>query len=243
MDLAIRQFGLALPAGRTDGPPAPSNDRRRAFQRARLHTMLVKVLRIVLPLGALVAFSTYFIFAEFSLSVGNFKGTISGVQLQSDRLTMLNPVLEGATADGGTYSVRADRAIQNLAAPDNVELETIRALLTQADGEKVELDARTGTFQTKQQRLTLAGGIDIKNTRNESAKLSRAVINLKRQTVATNEPVRVELTAGRVLANTMLMRLEHNTVRFDGNVRVTIHPRKSASGTSKSLRGTNGEAQ
>ena len=236
MTMAVEQAGLSLP--QSDWIAR----RERAFRAAARHTYAVLFLRVVLPVLALVALSAYVIYADFSIKVGNLTATISGVQLQRDRLTMLNPLLEGASKEGGEYRVQADRAIQNVATPEIVGLENIVADVTQPSGDRAKLLADEGTFHTQRQRLELVGNIRVTTSAGERAFLKRAKINMKAQTIATKLPVIVEMPAGRATADAMTINLRRKTLVFNGNVRVRLKGNRDKGSTGR-LRGTNGAAQ
>src|SRR5581483_4170024 len=109
--MAITMDGRGAPwgPGRRQRPEAIT--RERAFRRARRHTRLVRALRVALPAAA-VALSIYYALtlgASWQLRAGRLR--VEEVHLTADDLTMKNPKYFGLTKDGGSYEVRAEKAI------------------------------------------------------------------------------------------------------------------------------------
>lgn len=219
-------------SGRGDGPLPPAPDRLTvALAAAHRHSRLVHVLRRALPGVAVLAFLSYFAFASLGFTSGNLTARIAGVQLSSDRLTMINPQLEGVTDEGGSYTVRAERAIQNLAVPDVIELERIDARMTEADGGWMTLQATAGTFNTKKERLDMRDGITIGNDEGMRGTMERAEVLMRFEMVRTDRPVHFEMLNGDVAAQRMTIRGKDRTISFLGRVKVNIRKRPEASPT------------
>src|SRR5689334_25434334 len=80
---------------------------------------------------------------------------IGNLVVSGSKITMENPHLAGFSADRRPYELWAKAAIQDLNAPDHVELRVLRAKVMMEDRSMVTLDARTGFFDSKQQILEL----------------------------------------------------------------------------------------
>uniref|UniRef100_UPI0013D8106C LPS export ABC transporter periplasmic protein LptC n=1 Tax=Klebsiella pneumoniae TaxID=573 RepID=UPI0013D8106C len=77
--------------------------------------------------------------------------------------------------------------------PDHVELRALRAKVMMEDRSNVTLDARTGFFDSKQQLLDLRKDIFLQSSTGYEAKLSRALVDMSKGTVTSEERVDVKL--------------------------------------------------
>ncbi|MEZ5776061.1 MAG: LPS export ABC transporter periplasmic protein LptC [Hyphomicrobiaceae bacterium] len=210
---------------RSGGRSAPSAaDRGRAFRRARIHSVLVRVLRIAFPLGAVAAFGLYFLPSGIEVEVGKGEVSVERVDVSTENLRMINPKYEGFTSDNGRYVVRAASAMQDLKKGDQVRLESITARLTEADGRTADLTGKSGLYFSKQDRLRLAGGIDIVTSDGMRARLQVAEVSLKQKRIVSDQPVKVESPQGTVRSKKMQLFSDERRVLFIGDVVAHLVP-------------------
>lgn len=202
----------------------PDRVRTRAFAAARRHSVLVRVLRLLLPLGALGCLALYVVGGPLSLSIGDGSLSIDEIKLDAKNLQMSNPVYEGYTDDNGRYTVRAVSATQQLAKPDLVKLQKVTAELTQADGRKAQMAAATGEIDTKKEILKLGGGIAIASSDGMNAKLKTATLRLKTKRILSSEPVAVEMPSGTVSSRSLDIDTETKRILFKSKVVTRLVP-------------------
>ncbi len=198
----------------------------RAFSKARRHSHWVRLLRLLMPLGAVAALGLYFVGGPMSLSIGDGNLNIDGITVNTENLTMSNPVYEGFTDDNGKYVVKAVSATQQLDKPDLVGLKTVTAKLTEADGGTAEMAATTGEIDTKKEILQLGGGIDVKSSDGLKAKLKTAILYLKQKRIFSKEPVAVEMPNGTVKSRQLEIFTEEKRILFKTNVVTNLVPPK-----------------
>src|SRR3972149_7771587 len=122
--LAVQRGGVTRPMaitmdarGRRGGAGAPVlgvpslAERGRSFRLAQRHTLLVKVLRMALPVGAVGVAAFYGLALTSSWPLGHGRLSVGEVQVTADDLTMKDPKYFGVTKDGGRYEVRAKKAV------------------------------------------------------------------------------------------------------------------------------------
>jgi lipopolysaccharide export system protein LptC len=143
---------------------------------------------------------------------------ISNLVVSGTKITMETPHLAGFSTDQRPYEVWAKAAIQDLANPDNVELQTLRAKVMMEDKSTVTMDARTGLFDSKQQLLDLRKDIFLQSSTGYEAKLSQAYIDINKGTVISDEHVDVKLLNGTLTADRLKILNSGEIVRFEGNV-------------------------
>src|SRR5437667_12168083 len=111
MAITMDSRELAAPRGSPQREPPGNAERARAFRRARRHTLLVKVLRIAMPAGAVCFIGFYALTLGISWQLGSGRLNVGEIQLTPDDMTMKRPTYIGAHKDGGRYAVRAKTAI------------------------------------------------------------------------------------------------------------------------------------
>ena len=109
--MAIMMGARAAPMDRAAGAAPDAVDRARAFRRARRHSLMVKMLRFALPIGAVSAAALYGLRLGDSWQLGPGRLKVGAVEVTADDLTMKNPTYFGLTKDGGRYEVRAKKAV------------------------------------------------------------------------------------------------------------------------------------
>lgn len=203
--------------------PAPS--RAQAFAAARRHSRLVRLLRVVLPACAVGVGALYLVSSRLQVSLGDFQASVGHVQVSRDALRMVNPRIEGTNRTNGAYVVTADYAEQNIASPAVVQLSGVKAALNDPKEGWSRLSAPQGTFDSKQEHLTLFGGIEIASSSGMVGRLVAASIDMKRQTIVSQQPVAFEFLNGDVQALGMEIAMDQRAVLFTGKVRVTLRKR------------------
>lgn len=219
-----------MPSGRRNPPDIR---RARAFAAARRHSLLVRILRLLLPVAAVACLGLYMLGGPISLSIGDGTLSIEELSVKAKNLEMSNPVYEGYTDDNGRYIVKAVSATQQITKPDQVKLKTVSAKLTQVDGRTADLTAVTGEIDTKKDILKLGGGIAIASSDGMKAKLASATLNLKTKHIASAEPVNVEMPNGTVSSHALDIDTQTKRVLFKTEVVTHLVPPAPKTETAK----------
>jgi len=213
---------------RTTASDLFGSDRTKNFARARRHSLVVRILRWLLPLGGAAIVLIYV------LSMMETAGLVEGLpklalpKIIPENLTMHNPRYEGFNKDGGSYVVTADTAIQDFADTTHIKLNGIKGDLTDAQKVKTNLTATRGVYDTKEGVLELLDGIDIVSDNGLRARLTRATIFTKENAITTNEPVVVEMPTGSIRSNRMAIKTKTREMTFVDSVRSTLVSQKKA---------------
>jgi LPS export ABC transporter protein LptC/lipopolysaccharide transport protein LptA len=216
------------------GPSGVAAERLRAhaFRRARRHSLLVRVLRLALPVGSLAIVAIYAFTLSVGWKIGAGRLNVGEVQLTADDLTMKNPSYFGLTKEGGRYEVRAKKAIVEFNKDAPIKLIDVDGDLMQANGVVTNLKAKHGLLDNAKSELELFDGIDIEASNGLKARLSRAKVFNKEHRVVSNHPVEVDMATGRVRGATMTMRTDTKETTFVGNVAVHLKSSTPAGGTT-----------
>ena len=194
-------------------------DAERAFNSARRHSRLVRILRIAIPASVslvliIIVLVTYLnplrMLARLPINIDNL--VVSGT-----KVTMEQPHLSGFTSDARAYELTADTAAQDMTKPDIVELRNIRAKVEMQDKSMMELTAITGLYDSKGETLRLDRDIRL-NTSSYRARLSEAMIDIRKGSVVSEHPVEVKMLQGTLNANRLDIVDSGEVVRFHDGV-------------------------
>jgi lipopolysaccharide export system protein LptA len=199
-----------------------SGDRAKSRSRAFRHSMMVRLLRVTLPLAGVAVIGVY------SLSILKTTGWGKGIpdlvlpSVVPDNIPMINPHYDGFTKDGGKYWFTAKTAHQDLKNLALVTLDGITGEMTDAQKSTTHLTAARGLFNNKTNILELYDAIDTAGDNGMKSHLTRATVKTKDNIITSNEPVVVMMEAGTVNANTMVARHKVKEYTFVDKVRTFL---------------------
>ncbi|MBU2533146.1 MAG: LPS export ABC transporter periplasmic protein LptC [Alphaproteobacteria bacterium] len=216
---------------------ANAGDRRRAFRHARLNSWLVRALRWVLPVLAVILTGSYALFMQRTIKIESKNhsgkinvGSVSGASFEN--LAMTDPSYEGYNKkDGSRYRVSASRAITDLSRDKPIKLVDIKGLFERRNGDRTSLAAKNGVFDQKLGTLGLDGGIEVNAPNDLDVTLTSAVIDTKAGEIRSAEPVHVRMPSGEVRGNAMRLDQRARQIEFKDGVTATL--RQSAGKKAK----------
>jgi lipopolysaccharide export system protein LptC len=199
-------------------------DSARAFQAARRHSRIVRILRIALPLAVALAFVVITLMTYFNplRNLGSLPANIGNTVLHGSKVTMEQPKLSGFTRDERRYNFTADSAAQDLATPDIIELKNIRAGIEMKDKSTVHMSAVKGVYDSKKEILKLDNNIKLVSSNGYSGLLSKATVDIKKGDVLSDHPVRLNMMHGTLEANRLRITDSGDVIRFDHGVEMTV---------------------
>jgi lipopolysaccharide export system protein LptC len=199
-----------------------ARDRTRAFQAARRHSLLVRLLKLGLPLAALGVGALYILPSGFTAKVGDAEASVEKIDITSGGLKMVNPRLKGVHEKHGVYDVRADSALQHVSDPELMTLDKINAELVSQQGQKTILTAPSGIFHRKKEEFTFDNGVTIDGEAGISGKLKTATSYMKENRLISNDPVTLGYHGHRIDADSVEFFTSESRAIFTGNVRVHL---------------------
>jgi lipopolysaccharide assembly outer membrane protein LptD (OstA) len=120
------------------------------------------------------------------------------------------------------YSVTAESASQDLTQPNQIDLNTIKAKLELADQGWANLDANTGQYDTKTEKMTLGGGINFSTSAGYGGLLDTVLIDVKGGTLVSDKPVQLTYLDGKLTADRMEVSQKTARALLTGNVRLNF---------------------
>ncbi len=204
-----------------------AEERTRALRNAKRHSMVVRILRKALPVIAVLVLGAYFYSTRMNVHVGGITASIDGLEVTDGALRMLNPTMKGTDKKNGDYVIKADYADQDVTNPNLVELNAIKADVTnKTNGSWSRMRAVRGKFDSKKERLILKDKITLATSAGLTGELSYATIDMKNQILRSHNPVKLDMPSGTVRANAMTLYSDKNEIVFRGNVAVHLNPKK-----------------
>lgn len=202
---------------------AAATERARAFQAAGRHSRRVRRLRMALPIGALVVIAAFVLMMVVRSLFSNFGGlTMASLTVEGTKVTMDKPRLTSARQDGGGYVMTADRAIEDVTNPDEVELVNVDGDLGGHGRPPLKLTSTRGHFNSTKETMDLWGVVGLR-TGDYRVEMTKASIDFKAGVYKTAEPVRVFMTTGTTISADAAIAADNaSLMTFVGHVKTSI---------------------
>jgi lipopolysaccharide export system protein LptC len=209
------------PAGATGGAERVD----RAFDRARRHSGYVRILKIFLPVLAVLMIAAFVARSYLAVPAG-VSFDLANAAVEDGRLVMSDPQLNGFTGDNRAYSLSADRASQQIGRSGIVELEGIEAKLPFRTENWVTVSAPRGVFNTEANTFEVPGQLTAQSDTGITAQLQSAFIDIDEGDLSTDDPVSISLDGAKIDANSLKIEDRGALLVFQDRVRVVIDPRQ-----------------
>ena len=198
-------------------------DPGKAIRRARLHSLLVRHVRlaIVVVSGlAIVSVAVIGLFDPFKRLPGHI--SVGHVGLQGSRVTMAAPKMSGMRPGGQPFELKGVSGVQDLLKPNVVELFGVDAKIGMDDSSISKITAKTGTYNASKEMIWLDGHVRIVNDSGYDMRMPSAVVDIKSSVFLSKAPVEVVLHGGRVAADSMEISDGGHKISFEGHVRSAV---------------------
>jgi lipopolysaccharide export system protein LptC len=219
------------PAAPHENDAAPTRQRARAYAKARRHSRYVRLAKVVIPAGALVATGLIVLVTAYN-PFGRIGLTLGPMSISGTKVAMEGPRLTGFKKDARPYEVTASAAYQDIRKPNVIELREMKArMVLDQSGTAANLISKVGIFDTTKEHLELSEDIRITTDKGEQALLQSASIDFKTGSMVSKDPVQITMTSGKIDAAGMQISDNGKTIAFTGHVRVVL---KNGAGGSRS---------
>lgn len=208
---------------------ALASSRADAFDRATRHSRRVRTLKLALPITA-VALAALFGAYTYLAAPPALQVKADGAAFAEGKLVMAKPQLNGFTRDNLSYSMTADRAVQDPANQGVVELLGIDANLPITADNVAKVDATRGVYDREGNTLNLTEQVTVKTSDGMVARLKSAFLDMGNGTMKTGEPIEISLDGSKITSDSMSMRENGKVVVFENRVRVDIDPTRLKAG-------------
>jgi len=200
----------------------------RAVRVAGRHSRLVRVVRVALPIGVIVGLTALVLNTYFKpMQIFDKLPSVSGkLAVQGSKITMELPRIAGFTRDARAYELNAETAVQDITSPDLIELQNLRAKMEMQDKDVILLVAKSGTYNSKADKVILRDEIVITSEQGYKALLREAAIEMKKGNVVSDHPVTITLPNGLLKANRLEVFDSGDLIRFDRGVVLDLDGQK-----------------
>jgi lipopolysaccharide export system protein LptC len=199
-------------------------DGERMYRRAMRHSRNVRVLRVAIPLTialGIIATVVVMTWLDPLRALAKLPVDAAGLVVSGTKITMQQPRMAGFTKDSRPYVVTATAATQDLLNPDTLELQDIHAVMEMVDKSQFDLKAKSGLYDTKNEKLALQTNIVVTSNRY-IAFMSQAQVNVRAGHVVTERPVEVKMQQGTINGNRMELFNSGDLIRFDRGVTMVV---------------------
>lgn len=192
----------------------------RTVRSAGRHSRFVRVLRVTLPVTVVVAIGAYVVLTYYNPmeALARLPSVSGKLGVQGSKITMESPKIAGIGRNQRGYTVTAETAVQDITKPDQLELKNLRAEIEMADTDILVVTAKTGTYYTKTDKVTLREHVVFTTAQGLNAKMREAVVDMKKGTLQSDQFVDFKLPSGRVQANAVEIEDNGEVVRFSRGV-------------------------
>src|SRR5690606_21285937 len=184
----------------------------------------VRWLKIILPVTALVAVVGFFVAMRTITGDLSELFSLAGITMDTRSLVMEAPHISGFKGTEHSYEVHAERAVQDLANPKIVRLETIEPEFGLSEATRISLAATAGVFDGDHETLQLTDGIAVSTNDGYKANLDGASVDFHGGALASHGPVEITTPEGVIRANSLKVSERGKHIRFEGDVSVTYMP-------------------
>ena len=155
--------------------------------RVRGYTRLIRWMKVLLPVGALLLIAAVFFIGrgteESLFSPEELARLGAGMQLENPRFT-------GVTEDGDPFVVTARRAVPDGPSPVEIGLEAPEGTITLNDGRTLDGRSMSGLMHRQKEELTLTGNVVITTSDGYRGESDELVIDLDRKEAHSTRPVK-----------------------------------------------------
>lgn len=229
MSYAMNNLKQKLAPSRQPAPdpytdPEILRRREAAFGAAVRHSRFVALLRKFIPvfLGGSVVLTGLWLWLDPLRAVNDFPVGVGKLTITGSKLKMEAPKLMGFSKDGEPYSVTAEAALQDLKKPSVIELSKIAGNFNQG-GRNLVLNAASGIYDSKADRMHIFGDIDFRSDDGQSGRLHEATIETKKGHLVSREPVDLFFKQGTLRSDSMEVFDHGKVIVFEGDVRMMLH--------------------
>ncbi|MCQ0989512.1 LPS export ABC transporter periplasmic protein LptC [Jiella marina] len=201
---------------------SPSQSREAEFRRARRHASIVRVLKIGLPLVAILILVSGAAAIWFARSLPD-DVSVTSAAIDDGQVVMEDPRMSGVDGEDRPYELIARRAIQSLDGT-GITLDKIEAKVPVNDETSAEIAATTGYYDASAGMLSLTEGIRVKTNNGVSIQLAGANIDLSEGTLHGQGPVLIKSAGQTIRSETLKVSDSGKLLSFGGGVRMLIEP-------------------
>ena len=156
----------------------------------------------------------------------------AGQQAERERFALAGSEVAGFDDERQPYRISASSARQDTEQPNLVHMNQITGKLRRADGRKMDINATTGLFNTRDKSLMLDGNVKIELQNTFVASMSTANVDVQKKALKSRADVLVEMDGGQIFSSGIEVSDNGAYVLFRSRVKAQFDDTGPATGTS-----------
>jgi lipopolysaccharide export system protein LptC len=193
-----------------------------------LHTRVVSILKVGLPLVALGLLAALFL-VQPDDRIGGVVFSRGDVAALGSGLKVTNPIFTGTTEGNDRFRFTAAVIVPDAAPPKRAAITDLAGTLDLHEGPQVSLKASTGDLDIPTERLDLSGAVVITTSDGYRLESDRATLDLNAGTMIASDDVVGTGPLGRITSGTLMVSPasetgEERRFSFGDGVRLVYQP-------------------
>jgi lipopolysaccharide export system protein LptC len=193
------------------------------YQAALAHSARVRRLKIFLPISAAIV-SAAFIGVAVVRAYLPENLSVESARIENGKIVMERPAISGRNSDGISYSMIANRALQDIQNPNMISLENVKAAVPINDEVVARVTAAGADFDRGADKLDLTKPFDVNLSNGITARFQSARLDIPGGLMDTPDPVKISMDAGSIVANSLKITDKGHTITLIGKVQVDLDP-------------------
>lgn len=198
------------------------NQKRDARVVSRRYTFFVRMLRLALPLVAVVMIGLVMAWPQVEDAVEPIAEQTS-VPSTIGKNELVNPKFESRDEKGQPYTITAERAIQSARDPSVILLETPKADITMANGRWMSGEAEQGAYRQDTEKLLLKGKVRLFHDEGYELRTEKLQVDMQGRTAWSDQAVYAQGPAGTLEATGMQADSLNNRLIFTGPLKLVLN--------------------
>lgn len=197
--------------------------------RPEVHSRVVTILKLGLPLVALALVASVFLIQTDDRLGGTITFSDSDIDQLGQGLRLTNSVFNGTTKNGDRFRFAAATVVPDAAPPKRAAITTLDGDLQLADGPTVSLAADSGDLDIPSQRIDISGNVRITSSDGYKLVADKATIDFVTGTFVAGDKVVTDgplgaITSGNLHVTPATQTGEARQFSFSNGVHVVYDP-------------------
>ena len=197
--------------------------RRRRDVPGAGYTRFVRLMRLVLPVVALVLVAVLFAWPNMDGRLSSPPEKTAAAPQTVGRNELVKPRFESADRQNRPFTVTADNVVQNANDPDVVMLDNPAADMKMTNGAWLAARAQKGAYRQNAEKLLLEGDVRLFHDSGYEMKTAKLLVDMKGDQAWSDQPVHVQGPAGVLDASGLQVKNDTGLLVFTGPAKLVLN--------------------
>lgn len=188
----------------------------------------IRLMQIILPVGALILGVITIGWPFLNDTEVSFTLSKDDVARSDGVIRMTNMSYVGTDVRDRLFKIQATAGEQDTPSAPRIRLTDIEAEMELEPGNEATVVARTGIYRTRENSLSLVGGVNLETGNGYHLEMAGAEIDLRARTAIGQGNVIGRSDLGVLTAAQVNLNVEEREAIFDGGVSLKITPKRPA---------------